>query len=170
MNQRVVQVIIAIVGLGVGLAAGVVITNSKSKPVIADLQSKLQQSEAASQKRSSEYDFTISRLSNELRQSKIELEKLRSSAQAAEQAAAAAATEKAVTAAVGSKNTAVASDSNSVPGTVKLYTVKEGDSLWKIAASQLGDGNRYKEILKLNPNISEGGNLAVGTKLKMPTR
>jgi nucleoid-associated protein YgaU len=52
-----------------------------------------------------------------------------------------------------------------------VYIVKEGDSLWEIAASQLGDGNRYKEIMKLNPNVStDAKNLAVGTKLKMPTR
>lgn len=30
------------------------------------------------------------------------------------------------------------------------YTVKKGDSLWAIAKKLLGDGNRYKEIQKLN--------------------
>jgi LysM repeat protein len=162
MNQKVVQAIITIVGLGVGLALGVMITNSKSKAAIADLQAKLQQSEAASQKRSSIYGITINRLNNELQQAKIELEKLNSPASAAEAVVAATAE---------NKKTAVASDNNSIPGTAKLYTVKEGDSLWEIAASQLGDGNRYKEIIKLNPNISaDGKNLTVGTKLKIPTR
>lgn len=162
MNQKVVQAIIAIVGLGVGLACGVMITNSKSKVAIADLQSKMQQSEAASQKRSSNYDITINRLNNELQQAKIELEKLKSPAPAAEGV---------VIATAENKKTAAASDDNSIPSTAKLYTVKEGDSLWDIAASQLGDGNRYKEIIKLNPNVStDGKNLAVGTKLKMPTR
>jgi nucleoid-associated protein YgaU len=76
-----------------------------------------------------------------------------------------------VIAAAGNKKTAAASDDNSIPGTAKLYTVKEGDSLWDIAASQLGDANRYKEIIKLNPDVSpDGKNLAVGTKLKIPTR
>lgn len=32
----------------------------------------------------------------------------------------------------------------------ETYTVKKGDSLWKIAASYLGDGSRYKEIMTLN--------------------
>jgi nucleoid-associated protein YgaU len=169
MNQKVVQAVIAIVGLGVGLAVGVMITNSKSKPVIADLQSKLQQSETTSRERISNYGIAVNRLNNELRQAKIELqqanielEKLKPSAPAAE-AVAIAAPEN--------KKTAAAPDDNSIPGAAKLYTVKDGDSLWKIAASQLGDGNRYKEIIKLNPNVSaDGENLTVGTKLKMPTR
>ncbi len=32
----------------------------------------------------------------------------------------------------------------------KTYTVKPGDSWWSIAASQLGDGNRYNELARLN--------------------
>lgn len=31
-----------------------------------------------------------------------------------------------------------------------IYTVKKGDTLWDIAAKYLGDGNKYKEIKKLN--------------------
>jgi nucleoid-associated protein YgaU len=169
MNQRVVQVIIAIVGLGVGLASGVVITNSKSKAVIADLQSKAQQSEAASQKRISSYDVTMNRLNNEMQRTKIELQQAKTELEKLNRPAPAA--EVVATAAAENKKTAAVSDNNSIPGTAKLYTVKDGDSLWKIAASQLGDGNRYKEIIKLNPNVSaDGENLAVGMKLKIPTR
>ena len=55
------------------------------------------------------------------------------------------------------------------PGSV--YVVKEGDSLWKIAASQLGDGNRYKDIVKLNSDIlSSEDDIAVGMQLKMPAK
>ncbi len=32
----------------------------------------------------------------------------------------------------------------------RTYTVKAGDTLWSIAAGQLGKGNRYKEIMALN--------------------
>lgn len=53
----------------------------------------------------------------------------------------------------------------------KFYTVREGDSLWKIAAEQLGNGNRYAEISKLNGDIlSNEDSLVVGTRLKIPAR
>jgi nucleoid-associated protein YgaU len=51
-----------------------------------------------------------------------------------------------------------------------IYTVVEGDSLWIIAEEQFGDGNRYTEILTLNPQIEEDKPLFVGTKLKIPTK
>lgn len=51
------------------------------------------------------------------------------------------------------------------------YIVREGDSLWRIAADQMGDGNRYREISKLNADIiGDEYSLAVGMRLKMPTR
>jgi len=53
----------------------------------------------------------------------------------------------------------------------RWYVVREGDSLWKIAAEQLGNGNRYKEISKLNPDIlADEDNLVVGMRLRMPAR
>ncbi len=53
----------------------------------------------------------------------------------------------------------------------KTYIVKEGDSLWRIAADQLGDGNRYKEIVKLNSSIlASEDDIQVDMKLKLPAR
>ena len=46
------------------------------------------------------------------------------------------------------------------------YTVKKGDSLWKIAQKQLGNGNRYKLIQSAN-NIN-GTLIRIGQKLKIP--
>ncbi len=160
MKQKVVLVIIVIVGLGAGLAAGIVITNSKNKTVIAGLQAKMQQSEAASQEKNRNYEIIISRLSSELQQAKTEIEKLKTPVPATAEAAAAAENEK----------TAAVPDDNSVPAGANLYTIKSGDSLWSIAQKQLGDGNRFKEILKLNPQISAKGNLTVGAKLKIPAK
>jgi len=50
------------------------------------------------------------------------------------------------------------------------YTVKDGDNLWDIAARELGNGLRYKEILKLNPGLTEKQALKIGMKLKLPAK
>lgn len=50
--------------------------------------------------------------------------------------------------------------------TYTLYTVKSGDSLWRIAREQLGAGNRYKEIMTLNG--LKDTLIHVGKQLKIP--
>jgi len=51
------------------------------------------------------------------------------------------------------------------------YIVQEGDTLWRIAARQLGEGRRYKEIAELNTGlVNDENSLAVGTRLIMPAR
>ncbi len=51
------------------------------------------------------------------------------------------------------------------------YVIKEQDTLWKIAAKFLGDGNRYEEIASLNESvIKDPENLVVGTKIKIPAK
>ena len=50
------------------------------------------------------------------------------------------------------------------------YLVVAGDSLWSIATKQLGSGKRYKEILALNPQLSERTPLTIGTTLKLPPK
>lgn len=46
------------------------------------------------------------------------------------------------------------------------YTVKKGDSLWKIAKAQLGNGNRYREIMTASGLKNDL--LKVGQKIKIP--
>jgi nucleoid-associated protein YgaU len=51
------------------------------------------------------------------------------------------------------------------------YVVREGDSLWQIAAEQLGNGSRYSEIAELNAGVLDSeDNLSVGMHLRMPAR
>jgi nucleoid-associated protein YgaU len=50
------------------------------------------------------------------------------------------------------------------------YTVQDGDSLWKIAAGELGNGMRYKDIEALNPELAGNKNLSIGMKIKLPTK
>lgn len=56
--------------------------------------------------------------------------------------------------------------SASVPG-YKTYTVKPNDSFWKIAAEQLGDGNRYKELAAFN-GMTASSVIHPGDTLKIP--
>ena len=51
----------------------------------------------------------------------------------------------------------------------QLYAVQEGDSLWSIASTFLGDGSRYKDISKLNGGVLEDEDrLPVGLRLRIP--
>ncbi len=48
------------------------------------------------------------------------------------------------------------------------YRVVADDSLWRIAERSLGDGERWREILALNPGL-DAKKLLVGTELKLPS-
>lgn len=51
------------------------------------------------------------------------------------------------------------------------YTVKEGDNLWKIAETQLGDGSAYTAIKELNKDVlKESETVRVDMKLRLPAR
>ncbi|MCH9022969.1 MAG: LysM peptidoglycan-binding domain-containing protein, partial [Planctomycetes bacterium] len=53
----------------------------------------------------------------------------------------------------------------------RTYRVKDGDSLWRIAQKTLGDGNRYREILRLNQRrIDREDDLLLGMELRLPVK
>ncbi len=51
-----------------------------------------------------------------------------------------------------------------------VYVVKRGDSLWRIAMTQLGDPYRWPEILSLNRSmIADPDEIDIGWRLRLPT-
>jgi nucleoid-associated protein YgaU len=57
------------------------------------------------------------------------------------------------------------------PESGNVYTVKENDTLWKIASAQLGSGVRWEEIKQLNSDVLKGGEqVRVGMRLKLPNK
>lgn len=57
-------------------------------------------------------------------------------------------------------------DIGAAPAAQRTYTVKKGDSLWAIAAKQLGNGSRYKEIKAINGLTTD--TIYAGQVLKLP--
>ena len=56
------------------------------------------------------------------------------------------------------------------PGIV-LYTVKDNDSLWKIASEQLGSGTRWEEIRDMNKDLLNGSEqVHANMRLKLPAK
>jgi len=47
------------------------------------------------------------------------------------------------------------------------YTIQKGDTLWKIAEAQYGNGQRWQDIAAANPGINPK-KLAVGQTLTLP--
>jgi hypothetical protein len=55
------------------------------------------------------------------------------------------------------------------PGQTVTYVVAKGDTLWSIAASKLGDGNRWREIAQLN-SLKNPDDITPGQTLKLPKK
>jgi len=47
------------------------------------------------------------------------------------------------------------------------YTIKKGDTLWKIASAHYGDGKKWHEIADANPGLSPSA-LRVGETISLP--
>ena len=48
------------------------------------------------------------------------------------------------------------------------YTVQAGDSLWTIAKRYYGDGSKYKELAKANPDITNPNLIHSGQSIVIP--
>jgi nucleoid-associated protein YgaU len=55
------------------------------------------------------------------------------------------------------------------PAAANTYTVQKGDTLWSIAQRFLGDGQRWREIVDLNPGL-EPAKLKVGQVILLPAK
>jgi nucleoid-associated protein YgaU len=52
---------------------------------------------------------------------------------------------------------------------LRIVTVRPGDSLWKLAQENLGRGSRWQELLAANPGIVDPARIAAGTEIVLPT-
>jgi nucleoid-associated protein YgaU len=51
----------------------------------------------------------------------------------------------------------------------KTVSVERGDSLWKLAKQNLGRGNRWPELLAVNPRIADPNHIRAGAQLNLPS-
>ncbi len=51
---------------------------------------------------------------------------------------------------------------------LNVVTVKPGDSLWKLAHQNLGNGLRWRDLLAVNPGIADGNHIAAGSQIYLP--
>ncbi len=170
MKQKLVIVVIAVVALGAGFAGGFIVAQKKGKTAVADMQTKIEQSEAASRARISNYDNIVNRLSGELQIARLEIEGLKTQGQPQvaieEQQQQAAVSRQQET----EMPDGPASGGSIANGNTRVYTIQSGDSLWSIAQKQLGNGSRFNEIIKLNSKLTAKSNLVVGSKIKLPAK
>jgi nucleoid-associated protein YgaU len=71
-------------------------------------------------------------------------------------------------AALAKTTTPKASDATGGP---RVHVVQDGESLWKIAKLELGDGGRWNEIYEANRDVlSKPEAVHVGLKLRIPVK
>lgn len=196
MRQILVIGIFILIGLAAGTGLGLLINKPQieaARQEAADLNARLQEAEAQSQEKLRVASEEIAKLRADLMRTRNDLTRLntdlvRTRAELAQatrpdvqppqpqaaqpmptsQPAAATAQGRPDGSAVVSAQAQTPTDKTAIP--LREYVIKDGDSFWKIAASQLGSGTRYKEIIALNPSVSADKPLVIGTKIKLPPK
>ena len=175
-RQITTYIIILLVGLAGGIGIGFLMTQQKVNTANATIeQLKTDQSQSEDQLKTA--SVKLSRMEAELTKSRNDAmrkdtELLRTQTQLMR-------TKKVLNQALGKEQEPTDTSRTSTTGTAtpstssagaREYTIKDGDSLWKIAANELDNGIRYKEILDLNPQMDENSKLVVGTKIQIPAK
>ena len=172
--------VMLLVGIAIGTGVGMLIT----KPEIDKQKKEVDQFVTQMQAAKADSEETIQRAATEIARNKNELKRTKDLLmQITAQLAKANAELKAIKSPTPESSTSPGTtepevvittprDTDRIPLTVPTtdYIIEDGDSFWKIAQEQLGDGNRYTEILRLNPAISEDQTLIIGTKIKIPVQ
>ena len=182
-RKTTINIIILLVGLAGGIVLGFLMTQQKIKSAnktIGELEAQQAQMEtdfnAANKKMSRmESELTksrnnVMRKNTELLKAQTENAKFRNLFQQLQEDGRIKPATAAQTTTTTTPSRTTTRTTSTTPAGAKEYTIKDGDSLWKIAANELDNGIRYKEILELNPGMDENSKLTVDTKIKIPAK
>ncbi|MEN8128378.1 MAG: LysM peptidoglycan-binding domain-containing protein [Planctomycetota bacterium] len=179
MRQLISYLAALLVGVGIGYGVGMMTSKPKleeKQTMVNDLLAQKKKSEEEAQKaiekvaleaiqyknRLTRNEALLDDIKKQLKQAKADLIAVKNESM---QSAVAEVSESPAT-------PPVSTDTAAPPATIatKEYTVAEDDSLWKIAEKELGNGIRFKEIIDLNPGVTESTVLHKGMKLKIPAQ
>lgn len=174
MNNRKLCPVMLLIGVAIGTGVGILI----SKPKIDEQKKEIDQLVIQMKRSNTESDENIQKKDKELARMKdmvMQVTAQLSTVKAELQTIKSRPPEPLLISPETSEPEVVittAGDADRIPSTVPTidYIIEDGDSFWKIAQEKLGDGNRYTEILELNPTISEDQTLIIGTKIKIPAQ
>lgn len=167
--------ILPFVCLLVGIGAGIGIWYGVTSPKLEQQQTQIDNLQTELDDASVKSDEVAKKASNEIAQLRKELTMEKSKQRALNKMVIQARTElqalkrKSATQPQTEPTQPKQKTSASASTTTREYIVKDGDSCWKIAADELGDGSRYTEIIELN-GLSKNPKLNIGMKLKLPAR